>query len=31
VSRYRAMAESFGFDGHIAIAEEMQKAAGHNT
>jgi adenylate cyclase len=31
VARYRAMANSLGFDGHIAMAEEMQKAAGHNT
>jgi adenylate cyclase len=29
VARYRALAESFGFEGHIAIAEAMQKAAGH--
>jgi class 3 adenylate cyclase len=31
VARYRAMANSLGFDGHIAMADEMQKAAGHNT
>jgi hypothetical protein len=28
VSRYRAMAESFGFEGHIAWAEEMAQGRG---
>jgi adenylate cyclase len=31
VDRYRATAESFGYDGHIAMAEAMQKTTGHDV
>jgi hypothetical protein len=31
VDHYRATAESFGYDGHIAMAEAMQKTTGHGV
>jgi hypothetical protein len=31
VDRYRATAESLGYDGHIAMAEAMQKTTGHGV
>jgi class 3 adenylate cyclase len=31
VDRYRAQAESLGFDGHIAMAAAMQQSAGHGV
>jgi hypothetical protein len=31
VDRYRAQAESLGFDGHISMAAAMQQSAGHGV
>jgi adenylate cyclase len=31
VDRYRAQAESLGYDGHVAMAEAMRKSAGHEV